>query len=149
MQWFTVLMNIFFNSNKERDVRVPIRPTGTIGMSEASSILLDKLEEMGDGTAEIFLPDKDIKVYKKEDVSKAYELAEVSSIVYITEEHDCDDFAAKLYGKFAGLVWTNVHALNWFIDEGNNFWFIEPQTGEMSKSLDRWQGYTVRFFVGR
>ena len=120
-----------------------------IGINEASSILLDKLEEMGDDKAGIYLPDKDIKIYKRDDVIKAHELKEVSSITYITEAHDCDDFAAKLYGRFAGLAWTNLHALNWFFDENSEFWWIEPQSKEVSDTIKAWQGSEVRFFIAR
>jgi len=130
-------------------VEAPLSPCGTITIHEASSILLDKLDELNDPSAEIFLPDADIKVYRKSDVEKSKGIKEVSALHYVAETHDCDDFAAILFGLFAGLVWTNVHALNWFIDENSTFWWIEPQTGVMSRTLDTWQGYEVRFFVGR
>ena len=149
MQWFVNLISLYLESKKEIDARVPIKPIGTIDINKASSILLDKLEEIGDSDAGIYLPDKGIKIYKKEDVNKAYELEEVSSISYIAEAHDCDDFAAKLFGKFAGLVWTNVHALNWFLDENSNFWWIEPQKRKVSSALEAWQGSEVRFFIAR
>jgi len=126
-----------------------LTPCGTIGINEASSILLDKLEEMGDDLAEIYLPDTDIKVYNKSEVIICHELQEVSSIKYVAEVHDCDDFAAMLYGRFSGLVWTNVHALCWFIDQDATFWFIEPQTGKISQSLKDWQGWDIRFFLAR
>jgi len=130
-------------------VKEVIKPCGTIDINTASSILLDKLEEMGDDKAEIYLPDSDIKIYNKSEVAKAHELKEVSSIKYVAETMDCDDFAAELYGKFAGLVWTNIHALNWFYDEAATFWFIEPQTKVLSKVLENWQGEEIRFFLAR
>ena len=126
-----------------------IEPVGTIGIHMASSILLNKLDQIGDDKAEIYLPDTKVKIYNKDDVVKSCELQEVSSLEYIKEKHDCDDFAAKLYGKFAGLVWTNVHSLNWFIDEYETFWWIEPQTRKISFTLEKWQGSEVRFFLGR
>ncbi len=126
-----------------------IQPIGTIDINLASSILLDKLEEIGDDKAEIYLPDTDIKIYNKAEVISSYALEEVSSIKYEAEKFDCDDFAAKLYGKFAGLVWTNVHSLNWFFDESSTFWWIEPQTRKVSRTLEAWQGSEVRFFLAR
>ena len=129
--------------------RTAIKPAGTIDLHLASSVLLDKLDEMGDDRAEIFLPDANIKVYNKDDVKAAHELTEVSSIKYVAEEHDCDDFAAELYGKFVGLVWTNVHALNFFYDQDATFWWIEPQTKKLSRTLEGWQGSDVRFFIAR
>ena len=125
-----------------------LKPCSVIGINEASSILLDKLEEMGDDKAEIYLPDTSIKTYLKADVSKSYELEEVSSLKY-SPEFDCDDFAAELYGKFAGLVWTSLHALNFFYDEAETFWFLEPQTRKLSRTLEGWQGDDIRFFLSR
>ena len=126
-----------------------IRPAKTIKLVEASSILLDVAEAMGDDKAELYLPDSDIKVYYPDEVRDYYKLDEVSAITYVKEVMDCDDFAAILYGAFAGLCWTNLHALNWFIDEDSTFWWIEPQTGKLSRSLEGWQGNDVRFFLGR
>lgn len=125
-----------------------LKPCSVIGINEASSILLDKLEEIGDEHAEIYLPDTSIKTYLKADVSKSYELEEVSSLKY-SPDFDCDDFAAELYGKFAGLVWTTKHALCWFISEDEEFFFIEPQSGKISKTLEGWQGGSIRFFLSR
>jgi len=133
--------------NKCQVDKLPLTPAGTIDINLASSILLDKLEEMG-CKAEIYLPDMDINVYNKEEVKASYELQEVSSLKY-TLVHNCDDFAAKLYGKFAGLVWTNVHALNYFISNEGIFYFIEPQTGKLSRTLEDWQGNEIRFLLGR
>jgi len=62
---------------------------------------------------------------------------------------DCDDFAAEVYGKGLPLIWTNKHALNWFIDENASLWFVEPQTDKMARNLDNWQGWDVRFFLAR
>uniref|UniRef100_A0A6M3KLG5 Agglutinin C-terminal domain-containing protein n=1 Tax=viral metagenome TaxID=1070528 RepID=A0A6M3KLG5_9ZZZZ len=133
-----------------KDVTPVIQPCATIGLNLASSILLDKLDEIQDADgAAIYLPDNELKIYKKVDVQEAHELEEVASIKYIAEIHDCDDFAAKLFGKFAGLVWSNLHALCFFIDETNTFYFIEPQTGKISQTLEGWQGSDIRFFIGR
>lgn len=126
-----------------------IVPCGGIGLSEASSVLLDKIEEIGDTHAEIYLPDAELKIYRKDEVAEAYLLAEVSKIEYIAEKMDCDDFAAMAYGKFLGLVWTNTHALNWFIDEDETFWFVEPQKALLARDLEGWQGNNIRFFIGR
>ena len=126
-----------------------ILPSKVIDIALASSILLDKLEAMGMGDAEIYLPDREIQVYNKEKVKGFLGLDETSEIVYVAEVMDCDDFAAELFGKFAGLVWTNLHALNWFIDDTEKFWFIEPQSDKIASDLEGWQGSQVRFFVGR
>jgi len=126
-----------------------LKPSSVIGLVEMSSIVLNKLDDVGLSSTDLFLPDSDCKVYRKADVQKAEELKEVATISYVAEVHDCDDFAAELFGKFAGLLWTNTHALNWFIDETNTFWFIEPQTRKLSQALEGWQGSSVRFAIGR
>ena len=131
------------------DEVVGIQPCGTIDINTASSILLDKMEEMGAGDAEIYLPDANFKVYKKDDVVKFIGLDETDKIPYVAEVHDCDDFAAEIFGMFAGLVWTNTHALNFFIDENEAMWFIEPQSDDIAPDLEEWQGWKVRFFIGR
>ncbi len=127
-----------------------INPCAFIGINEMSSILLDKLEAMGDDKAEIYLPDtKANRIYRKADVIKFLGLDETNKIVYIEETHDCDDFAAEMFGKGMGLIWTQVHALNYFVDENRVLYFIEPQTDKISLVLENWQGWDVRLFIGR
>jgi len=125
-----------------------IEPCGTIDINTASSILLDKLEEMG-SEGEIYLPDAEIKVYYRDEVESCFELKEVAAITYVAEVSDCDDFAAMLYGKFASLCWTNLHSLSFFLDEDYTFWWIEPQTGNISRTLEGWQGSAIRFLLMR
>jgi len=126
-----------------------IQPTGIISIHEMSSILLDKLDEMDDSGVELYLADMDCKVYRKSDVIKYLSLDPVSEITFKAGSHDCDDFAAKLFGKFAGLIWTNTHALNWFIDTNKVLWFIEPQSDKIAQNLEDWQGWHIRFFISR
>ena len=135
---------------KKKEEIATLKPSGTIDINLMSSILLDKLEEMGDEKAEIYLPDTDCKVYKKEDVIKFLDLDETDKIKYDGEEQDCDDFGAEVYGLGLGLLWTTKHALNFFVEyETNTLWFAEPQTDELSLVLEDWEGLDVRFFLGR
>lgn len=145
-----MVMCIKFGNNKIELVKV-IDPCDTIELGVMAAILQDKMEEMGmkSWAGKIHLPDSANKIYKKEDVMNSQSLEEIDKLAYITEEHDCDDFAAKAFGKFAGLVWTDVHALNWFVDENLTFWFIEPQNRKLAQGLEDWQGKTIRFFIGR
>ena len=134
----------------ELEAKLAVIPqAGTIDIHLASSIILDKLDEMGDSEADLYLADTDCKIYNKEDVKTFLELDEVSEIPFVAKTMDCDDYAATMFGKFAGLVWTDKHALNWFIDETDTFWFIEPQTDKLSTTLEDWQGWDIRFFIGR
>ena len=143
-----------FSIFKKKNVEPPkpqteIQAAGTMDIHEMSSILLDYLDSIGDENAGIFLPDGDCKIYSKIDVMNYLGLDETSEIAFVDEIHDCDDFAAKMFGKFAGLVWTGVHALNWFIDTENKLWFVEPQNDKIADRLEDWQGAQVRFFLGR
>lgn len=125
-----------------------ISPCKVIDIDDASSICLDVIEQYGN-QAELHLPDAGFKCYKYDEVVNDGNLAYVDTLVYVPERFDCDDFAAVLFGKWAGLAWTNVHALNWFIDENGKFWFIEPQTKKIADKLDDWQGKELRFLLGR
>jgi len=131
------------------DEVLDIQPCGTIDYCLVDAIVRAKAAEINDSDYEVYIPDRANKVYKKADVMVAHELKEVSVIRFVEEEHDCDDYAAELFGKFAGLVWSNIHGLNWFIDETDTYWYIEPQTRQLSQTLEGWQGNDIRFFIGR
>jgi len=126
-----------------------LQPCGTIDGGLMYAIIQAKLEEIQDKDYDIFIPDRDNKVYHKADIITAHELEEVASIPFVDESHDCDDFSAELFGKFAGLIWTNAHAFNWAVDEVDTLWYIEPQTKKLSQTIDGWQGNDIRFFLGR
>jgi hypothetical protein len=126
-----------------------IQPCGTISIEEMAVIICNKLDEIGSPGSEVYLPDKSMKIYRKTDVESYHRLMEVARISYIPETHDCDDFAAKLFGDFSGLVWTDVHALDWFVDEQAQFWFIEPQNRLLAPVLTDGQGSKIRFLIGR
>jgi hypothetical protein len=127
-----------------------IKPSGTLTLHEMSSIILDKIEEVDvNNSAEIYLPDNDMKFYRKKDVKNYLGITEVDKIPFIDEAHDCDDFAAELFGLFAGLIWTTAHAFNWFVDENGQLWFIEPQNDKMSLTIEGWQGNDIGLFIGR
>jgi len=129
-----------------KEIINPLKPAGTIDIHMASSILLDKLEEIGDDKAEIYLPDTNFKIYRKDDVAKFLSLDKVDEIIYVAEEQDCDDSAAEMFGKGLSLIWTYYHAFNWFIDTDNILWFVEPQNDKISQELSC---SDVRFYLGR
>lgn len=128
--------------------REDLKPYGTISSEQMAIIIANKLDEIG-SPADIYLPDYRCKVYRKQDVMSYSGLTEIASLKYIPETHDCDDFAAKAYGLFAGLVWTNNHAMNFIIDETGTFYFIEPQNKRLSQKLEGAQGNAIRFIIGR
>jgi len=77
-------------------------------------------------------------------------------IPYIDDWMNCANFAYRLMGQFnippycdltAGLVWTNLHAVNCFLDENAKFWFVEPQEDKILEELEDWMGSTIRFIA--
>jgi hypothetical protein len=133
---------------------VVLEPVGEIDINEVSSVLLDKMEEMGDSAADLHLADRTSRRYRKADVQKLLDVSETATLTYVKEDMDCDDFAGVLYGEFCrqrafpgGIVDSHIHRLNWFIDEAGTFWFIEPQTRTMSRTLENWQGWDIKFFM--
>lgn len=131
-----------------------LMPVRTIDIHEVSSILLDKLEEMGDDHAELYLADYTSRLYKKEDIKNFLSLDETDKIKFEPEDMDCDQFAGVLYGEFCkqkafpgGIVDSHVHRLNWFIDENLTLWYIEPQTDKISRILENYQGWDIKFFL--
>ena len=92
--------------------------------------------------------DKDIENFLSQD--------DTNKMGYIAEERDCDDFSYRLMGQLSipdwsgiafGIVWTNLHALNCFIDDMGVFWFVEPQTNKLQDKLEAWQGTEILFIM--
>jgi hypothetical protein len=68
---------------------------------------------------------------------------EISETEYISEKHDCDNFAIELAGQVSawapgcpfGIVFLNGHAINCFIYK-DELYFVEPQSDKVFKELD-------------
>jgi hypothetical protein len=81
---------------------------------------------------------------------------DVSEYKYISNDFDCNNFAAALMGDVTkwdsrlafGIVWVKklcdvdgknaYHALNFCIAEDKNVWFIEPQTDAVFEVPEGW-----------
>ena len=126
-----------------------LQSCATISINEMSSIILDKLEEMGDDKAELYLADIECKIYNDEDVKQFLGLDETDKITFVAETSDCDDFAAEVFGMGLGLIWTTKHALNFYVNQDLVLKFVEPQQDKVSGKLEDWQGWDVRFFLSR
>ena len=106
--------------------------------------------------ADIFLSDT---VYRLCDTADMEEfLAEDRTDVYKyrKESYDCDDFAYRLMGQLSvpgwadlafGIVWTDQHALNVFVDEDKEVWFIEPQSDAIFEKAIPKMGSRVIFIA--
>ena len=81
--------------------------------------------------------------------------------IYTSEFKDCDDFAVQLWGLWKsiygkqytsfGLVLVDTdmgpHAVNIFVDDNYDIWFLEPQSDNywlMEEKLD-WDPYLIMF----
>lgn len=70
------------------------------------------------------------------------EYSKVDLQPYIPEYHDCDDFAIALWGEYRGNIkWSGIafglmfvetpsyrHAINFFVDNLDDMYVVEPQT---------------------
>lgn len=97
-----------------------------------------------------------VSLYRDKRHEDIFTLRYNTSTEDLTHYSGCDDFSYRLMGEFSvpgwsdlafGIVWTNLHALNCFIDESGNFWFVEPQTDTLQSALLPWQGSKIRLIV--
>lgn len=102
----------------------------------------------------IHTPDPDYYNPTMEEVKTILEDTKVDRLTYKENKFDCDNFALMLKAAFSrlalkdkerqreyclGIVWGKIkmngewfgHAINWFIDDQEKLWFIEPQTDEI------------------
>jgi hypothetical protein len=106
--------------------------------------------------AELFLSDNIYLLCDPQDIKKFLKQDATDRIEYKPEDFDCDDFAYRLMGQMSvpdwsklafGIVWTDKHALNCFVDEDGEIWFVEPQTDEILPTLKDWMGSKIRFIA--
>ncbi len=104
----------------------------------------------------IYLSDSQYWLCSDADIENFISRDDTNKMGYVAEERDCDDFSYRLMGQLSvpdwsgtafGIVWTNLHALNCFIDEGGKFWFVEPQTDKLQDKLEEWQGSEILFIL--
>ncbi len=141
-----------FNWFWRRTIPEKIKPTSTrvISMGALYQILRKRFPNEG----ELYLSDSMYLLCNTADISKFLQQDATNKYKYQSEKYDCDDFAYRLMGQFSvedwsylafGLVWTDTHALNCFIDENLDFYFLEPQNDIIRKELKSWQGSRIRF----
>jgi len=106
--------------------------------------------------AEIYLSDNVYQTITKRDLERKLALSEVNEHEFYDEVMDCDDFAYALHGELSvppwsgvpfGIIWTNVHAFNLFVDDTDTVWYVEPQSDEMAPQIAAWQGSEVQLIV--
>jgi len=123
--------------------------TGKIDLFELRSILMDI-----DPECPIYFSDGIYNLCTLEDVKRFIIWDKTNLTKFHEEIFDCDDYAWRLMGNMKvlnwssipfGVVWTDRHALNCFIDDTKTFYFIEPQLDLIQTKLETWQGTKLRF----
>ncbi len=104
----------------------------------------------------IYISDSEYWLCSEKDIETFLAQDDTNKMGYISEERDCDDFSYRLMGQLSipdwsgiafGIVWTDKHALCCFISETGDFFFIEPQTNKLQKTLEPWQGSEILFIL--
>jgi hypothetical protein len=135
---------------------VPDEPKPTKAVQVTGQQVFEVIEKVVPQAAHVYLSDNIYWLCSREDVDTFLKFDDTNRAKYVTEQHDCDDFSYRLMGQLSdqvwsgiafGIVWTDVHALNCFIDENFKLWFVEPQTGAVKDKLDDWQGKEVLLVV--
>jgi len=147
------LLDLLFNIFRQKD-SLP-KPTPIlrreVSGQEIFNTLIAKFPE-----AQIYLSDNKKWACGISDIEAFIEMDDTNRLIYENERFDCDDFAFRLMGQLSvpgyaelakALVWSDVHALNGFLDTNLDWWFIEPQGDTISDRLEKWQGSKVRLIV--
>jgi len=126
-----------------------VKPTSTKRIAFAD---LHKILRGITQSAPIHLSDRNYLLCNKADIKAFLATDTTNRNTYVQEKFDCDDFAYRLMGQMSvpywsdlafGILWTDTHALNCFIDEAGEFYLVEPQTDEITKPQD----IKVRFII--
>ena len=122
-----------------------------ISIQERYKLLRDKF-----GDIDLYISHYQRSLFYRSDMEAFLKKDLTDRIPYIDDWMNCANFAYRLMGQFnippycdltAGLVWTNLHAVNCFLDENAKFWFVEPQEDKILEELEDWMGSTIRFIA--
>jgi hypothetical protein len=100
-------------------------------------ILKSKLREILERlTANIYeLDSKKYPYTSKEIVKSKLKFNWLEGLFYRSDVNDCDDYAIRQMSRMrkygVGLVFSNSHAFNIFVDDKKEIYLIEPQTGKV------------------
>ena len=146
------LLSLFLGSSANNKLPEPTSEM-VISLQGLNDILRKRFP---DTQAQLYLSDSLYLLCNDNDIGVFLKQDQTNKTGYVPEEYDCDDFAYHLMGQFSipkwsylavGMVWTDKHALNCFVDSNEKFWFIEPQTDEILAELKDWMGTQIRFIA--
>lgn len=116
--------------------------------------LVSKLGQVFDKNIQIHLADGNYYLPSVPEVKEILDDDDLNLTKYIPEVSDCDDYSLLLKAEFVvrqnmyrkespycfGEIWgefPNPHAINIFIDNNHQVWFVEPQTDEIFPLSER------------
>jgi len=104
----------------------------------------------------IKLSDKNYNVTSYGEYMRFIEWDDTDMLVYKANDLDCDDFAIRLHGNISIPFWSSLafghmhtetpsgnHAVNWFVDDENNFYVVEPQNDNIFLLPRNWNPYFI------
>ena len=116
---------------------------------QIKSIVKNKLAGKLSSDFRLLIADKQYFCPSLSDAKAVIKRTKVETYQYNIEGFDCDDFALVLKAEFVkdayvsgirrsshcfGIAWGKLpgdHALNWFIDDRGQLYFVEPQSDEV------------------
>ena len=132
----------------------PLRPV--IRKEVSFAYVFGILNGLFPDASHIYLSDNLYWLCSEDDIKKFLEMDATNKEKYKTEKFDCDDFAYRLMGQLStpewagiafGIVWSEKHAACCFIDDKGTFFFIEPQSDELYKTLPDYMGKEILFIL--
>ena len=117
-------------------------------------ILVSKLGQVFDKNIQIHLADGNYHLPSVPEVKEILDDDDLNLTKYVSEVRDCDDYSLLLKAEFVvrqnmyrkespycfGEIWGEFptpHAINLFIDNNHQVWFVEPQTDEIFPLSER------------
>lgn len=138
----------------------PPKNTKKKSITEISDVLIDAFPSTSPDSmvSRVYL-DQEYHVAPFEEYIRFIDADNTDKGLYISEGHDCDDFAAALWGAFQKSQWWSKlafgmvfvkweernarHAVNFFVDDEMKVYYVEPQTdGNWKvKYKNEWDAY--------
>ena len=120
----------------------------------ASYFFLQKTLTKAFPDADVYLSDEDYGLFTMDQLKAFLSSDATDRATWVKEKHDCDDFAAALYGdcmKFAGnaafgLLWIEApiaHAINVAVLSDGKVYCIEPQNDKIYEVPKDYKGWLV------
>lgn len=96
-------------------------------------------------TSNEYISDKNFKTMNITQFRRILRYSPIRYVPYSKKRFDCDNFSFALMGLMKliigdisfGIVWTDTHAFNFFIDKDNKLWFVEPQNNKIVDKIDK------------